>query len=467
MTDIDIEKVITDLRRIALSSNEKREIKASVFERINKKEFAEGSVVSPFSGILLAARSHAIAFAVMVLVIFAGTGMSVAAEDSLPGDSLYGIKIYLNENLRTAIALNPSQKAHWNSRRAERRLEEAQKLASEGRLTDEVEGELERRFSSHALDAYSAIQDLEQRDDLDAAITAISGLESLISAHQEILSNQLDKNNGLARASDARTQKEFSQLRNDQNGNNIENDSLGMGGDGDVGIMMQLEGVGTSSEGSGNEEVRQNITAVSDEIKKLNKTLEGGLLRTLQNNLNSISENRTEVESRLNQMNALWLKNTTLHTQRKAETAQAVLKKLYTNSSPVLSSGLDEGFQQTMGLVEDLMQDGENYLRLKDYPHAITTFNEAYRLANKTRIIISSYAELGNSQDRKADIDESLPQETDEYDVLGTTTREEEFSTSTNEQIIDGLDGDLPGINVDFSGDGQPASNVERLRLGR
>lgn len=79
-----------------------------------------------------------------------GGGVSFASENSLPGDLLYPIKVSVNEEVRAALAVNDESKADWEARRAERRFEEAVRLAAEERLDDKLEASVEEAIERHA-----------------------------------------------------------------------------------------------------------------------------------------------------------------------------------------------------------------------------------------------------------------------------------------------------------------------------
>ena len=53
------------------------------------------------------------------------------AQSSLPGDLLYGVKIHMNENLKTAFSFNAQSDAHANLDILETRIKEKQDLRAE------------------------------------------------------------------------------------------------------------------------------------------------------------------------------------------------------------------------------------------------------------------------------------------------------------------------------------------------
>ena len=69
------------------------------------------------------------------LILFISVGTSFAAQGALPGDFLYPIKTEVNENVRTAFAFGADAEANLQADLLEERLEEAQTLHTEGKLT--------------------------------------------------------------------------------------------------------------------------------------------------------------------------------------------------------------------------------------------------------------------------------------------------------------------------------------------
>jgi len=84
-------------------------------------------------------------FAALGVFAVLGFGTSYAAEGALPKDLLYPVKVSINEKVRGFVAVSPRAQAAWASRKVERRLEEAEELASQGKLDANVKMELESR----------------------------------------------------------------------------------------------------------------------------------------------------------------------------------------------------------------------------------------------------------------------------------------------------------------------------------
>lgn len=97
-----------------------------------------------------------IAVSVLALVFVGSSTTAVyAAENALPGQYLYPVKVSVSEPLRGAITWGAADRAEWDRKVIERRLSEATRLAAEGKLAPELRESLESRIDS-ALASYDA-----------------------------------------------------------------------------------------------------------------------------------------------------------------------------------------------------------------------------------------------------------------------------------------------------------------------
>lgn len=123
----------------------------------------------------------------LVIVALVGGGVSATAENALPGDTLFPVKVLVNERLVASFALTPEAKMSVEARLAERRLEEAEKLASEGRLSADVRAQIEANFQAHADRVEARIEDLKARGNAQVAADVTSNFEASLKAHEQIL----------------------------------------------------------------------------------------------------------------------------------------------------------------------------------------------------------------------------------------------------------------------------------------
>lgn len=131
-------------------------------------------------------RPMPIAFILVLLV--GGSGVSYAAEGSLPGEVLYPVKVHVNESVRGWVSVSEEAKADWEARRALRRLEEAEKLAVAARLNEETRVQIEANFERHANKVEERIEKFEERD-TEKAAEVTAHFEVSLNAHARILEN--------------------------------------------------------------------------------------------------------------------------------------------------------------------------------------------------------------------------------------------------------------------------------------
>lgn len=132
--------------KIRLTEAEKAAMRASIFGVASPTT----SSASPYFFFNLQfVRTHAFVPLALALVVLVGSGTAYAAEGALPGDTLYPVKIYVNEEVVQAFAKSPVKKAEVHATLAERRVVEAQTLAAEGRLDATVTEALAINLENH------------------------------------------------------------------------------------------------------------------------------------------------------------------------------------------------------------------------------------------------------------------------------------------------------------------------------
>lgn len=144
--DPHIAKKLQPLRELSLSAREKVEMRELLQEFM---EFKPKRATPP-------ARRTSFLFGFKPLLALSlcaalvlTTTTAAAAEQALPGDLLYPVKVHVNEEVRAFATASTEEKAAWALERAERRLDEALLLDSEQRLTEERRHELADAVDKH------------------------------------------------------------------------------------------------------------------------------------------------------------------------------------------------------------------------------------------------------------------------------------------------------------------------------
>jgi len=97
----------------------------------------------------------------IALIVGLGGGTSYAAQQSVPGDILYPVKVQVNENIRMAFALNANTNAALQADLLQERLEEAKVLASRGAFEGEVKTLVQATIAAQVDKAIAASQEAD------------------------------------------------------------------------------------------------------------------------------------------------------------------------------------------------------------------------------------------------------------------------------------------------------------------
>lgn len=133
--------------------------------------------IAPFTGVTAA---------LLILVL------PIIAEQAVPGDFLYPMKVQINEEVRSSLTFSSQGKIEWETSRIERRLAEVRVLATEGKLTDELEQAVAAAVRTHAKNTEAEIAALREIDADEAAVAEVSFASSL-AVQSEVLSRAISE----------------------------------------------------------------------------------------------------------------------------------------------------------------------------------------------------------------------------------------------------------------------------------
>jgi len=126
-------------------------------------------------------RLSATAFSVLLLLGVSGGGLVYAAENALPGDALYGVKIHVNEAVRAKLQLTPEERAHWAVTCLERRMEELRALEARGSAEAEIDvaigGRIEKAAAQVETDVGALPAAAAERAAMRTAVNAAIGTD--------------------------------------------------------------------------------------------------------------------------------------------------------------------------------------------------------------------------------------------------------------------------------------------------
>ncbi|MFT7557512.1 MAG: hypothetical protein ACI83D_000177 [Planctomycetota bacterium] len=186
-----LEIIAKAAKTIRLSTYEKRRLRAHIIHHIreqhhiSKKELL-ASPYAPKQTILMRFASHVVLI-LLIISVATTTSVMAAADSSLPGDSLYEVKVNITEEIRSFILPGPVQKIEYEITRAENRLNDAATLALQGELDTEAQEMITRLLADHTQTITTRANSLKE-DDSNAKRDIHAKLESSLKAHGAILS---------------------------------------------------------------------------------------------------------------------------------------------------------------------------------------------------------------------------------------------------------------------------------------
>ncbi len=136
------------------------------------------SVVSPFFGSFMA---HWNMYGVragmaMLILFFIGSGTSLAAKNSLPGDFLYPIRVNVNEEVKAAFLSGP-ERSEYEVKRVKSRVEEAKTLAEQNQLTEEIKNKISVQLNTHVVKVKKDLAELNRKGEFKSAFEISRDLE--------------------------------------------------------------------------------------------------------------------------------------------------------------------------------------------------------------------------------------------------------------------------------------------------
>lgn len=136
-----------------------------------------------FTAFITVKRKRMMSAMLIAMFVLSG-GVSFAAQGSLPGDTLYPVKIHVNEQIESTLAVGAKADAEVARKQLERRAQEAAQLQAENRLSAEVKAELAADAEVHAAAYKKAEATLTHKGESAAALEVKTEMQATITTHQ-------------------------------------------------------------------------------------------------------------------------------------------------------------------------------------------------------------------------------------------------------------------------------------------
>ena len=160
-------------KSLSLSAKQKEQSRTAIESFMKMRPIRQSSpeTTTGISWLFTFHRFAALSMCV-VLLMGMGGGVAYAADDAMPEDLLYPVKLHFNEPVIDVLSFTPARKARWAAKRLERRLGEAEHLSNVKQLTPEHR----ERMAKHIEERMSLLQERisslpeEEQEQLDNRI---------------------------------------------------------------------------------------------------------------------------------------------------------------------------------------------------------------------------------------------------------------------------------------------------------
>ena len=160
-----LEKLNKEAKEIFLAKDEKSAIRNILISYSRKSPFINeknGNLISPYSAFFsfsFLRNKRVLVSAFVIILLLLGGGTSYAAQQALPGDILYPIKINVSEKIADLMVFSKEAKVKLNEKIIKTRLEEMDKLILIGKFNKKTETRIEK-------DLKNALEKSEKRNNV-------------------------------------------------------------------------------------------------------------------------------------------------------------------------------------------------------------------------------------------------------------------------------------------------------------
>lgn len=195
-----MEHIIKQLKKGAkhtrLSVSEKTEMKSALLRHVKMNPVRNENLsrhYSPKANVILSPfqinnlRNKKTMPLLIMLGLLMGGSASFAAENTVPGDVLYPVKIHVNETVRGAIAVSPKAKAEWDVHLVGRRLEEVEKLAVMPNALPEARQIAQTNLAQYTERVKEHIAKFDDENDSEDALATAGDLADMLRTYEGVL----------------------------------------------------------------------------------------------------------------------------------------------------------------------------------------------------------------------------------------------------------------------------------------
>ncbi|MEN9582728.1 MAG: hypothetical protein RL641_682 [Candidatus Parcubacteria bacterium] len=182
-----VKNIFKQLKSIQMTHEEKDRMRIVLVSLSKKPSLSDYRmpIKSPVSSWTFAINFKTVGTAALVLIL-ASTGVSFAAENTLPGDLLFPVKVNVNEEVRGALTISSEAKMDWEKERVVRRVVETERLLKTNKFTDGRKAEAESALKTQMETFATAAAETSEKNP-NAVIAATAELEPALKVHSEVI----------------------------------------------------------------------------------------------------------------------------------------------------------------------------------------------------------------------------------------------------------------------------------------
>lgn len=180
-------------------------------------------VRSPYAWLMTPGARFVTAFALILLV---SGGGAASAETSRPGDPLYILKLKVTEPTRSLLTFDPEEKTAFEVERTDRRLKEFAAYSTTENPDEETVALIASSLSDSIDDISENVTEFAANGDADLALKANADLQSVLTAHGQVIDLIGDRNPAAADEADTISASIDAGIADTENAENTIEDAL-------------------------------------------------------------------------------------------------------------------------------------------------------------------------------------------------------------------------------------------------
>ncbi|MEK9159382.1 MAG: DUF5667 domain-containing protein [Patescibacteria group bacterium] len=186
----EFKKLKNAVHSICLSEEEKSDGRNEFLEFMEKNPVHRQNYDRGFTRFLdrfyaMTRRPMAATATLLGVFVVSASGLSYAAESTVPGDLLYPVKIHVNEQVQGFFYFDAKSKAQWELDRIERRLEEVETLKNAGKLDIKIKTEVKQELDVNAKAVVEHLKELKAEGKEEEVAEIESTFDSVFNLHEE------------------------------------------------------------------------------------------------------------------------------------------------------------------------------------------------------------------------------------------------------------------------------------------